>query len=78
MLGSAGKPFGPLDARATEVAAAFAQVKAPPALAPNALEVTFAPCPKLYDGRYANTPEYALVYKDYSTRPLADGPGARG
>ncbi|HUS66511.1 MAG TPA: hypothetical protein VMZ28_18365 [Kofleriaceae bacterium] len=23
-------------------------------------------------GRYANTPEYALVYKDYSTRSLAD------
>jgi len=47
------------DARRTEVAAAL---RAPStsarraALGPDSLEVTFAPCPKLYDGRYANNP----------------------
>ena len=56
VLGSSAKPFGALDARATEVAAAFATAKAPGALSPQAVEVTFAPCPKLYDGRYANNP----------------------
>src|SRR5690606_13521913 len=45
-----------LDARQTEVAAAFAQAKPAAALSPQNLEVTFAPCPKLYDGRFANNP----------------------
>ncbi|MBX3190965.1 MAG: 4Fe-4S dicluster domain-containing protein [Labilithrix sp.] len=56
VVGSAAKAFGPMDARKTEVAAAFANVKAASPLAADSLEITFAPCPKLYDGRYANNP----------------------
>lgn len=56
VIGSIGRPFGPLEARKTEVAAAFASTAAPSALGPQNLEVTFAPCPKLFDGRYANNP----------------------
>ncbi len=57
VLGPAAAPFGALDARATEVAAAFAAQKAATAaLSPQALEVTFSACPKLYDGRHANNP----------------------
>jgi Fe-S-cluster-containing dehydrogenase component/anaerobic selenocysteine-containing dehydrogenase len=56
VIGTGARAFGPLDARQTEVASAFAQAKSPAALSPQALEVTFAPCPKLYDGRYANNP----------------------
>ncbi|MBX3197685.1 MAG: 4Fe-4S dicluster domain-containing protein, partial [Labilithrix sp.] len=56
VLGPAARPFGPLDARQTEVAAALAQAKPGAALSPQNLEITFAPCPKLYDGRYANNP----------------------
>ena len=46
------RPFGPMDARKTEVAQAFAT----PAKPADGLEVTFAPCPKLLDGRHANDP----------------------
>ncbi|MBX3205365.1 MAG: 4Fe-4S dicluster domain-containing protein [Labilithrix sp.] len=56
VLGPASRPFGPLDARQTEVAAALASAKSAAALSPQSLEVTFAPCPKLFDGRYANNP----------------------
>ncbi len=56
VLGTASRAFGPLDARQTEIASAFAQAKPPAALSPQSLEVTFAPCPKLNDGRYANNP----------------------
>ncbi len=56
VLGVGATAFGPLDARKTEVAAAFASVAAATALGPDQLEVTFAPCPKLFDGRYANNP----------------------
>jgi molybdopterin-containing oxidoreductase family iron-sulfur binding subunit len=56
ILGPALRPFGPLEARETEVAAALSQAKPGAALSPQNLEVTFAPCPKLYDGRYANNP----------------------
>jgi molybdopterin-containing oxidoreductase family iron-sulfur binding subunit len=58
VLGAGAKAYGPMDARKTEVAAAFAAPAAKPAtaLGPENLEVTFAPCPKLYDGRFANNP----------------------
>ena len=59
VLGPAAKAFGPMDARKTEVAAAFTAPPAAPktaALGPENLEVTFAPCTKLFDGRYANNP----------------------
>ncbi len=56
VLGPAARAFGPIDARQTEVAAELAKAKAPAALSPQSLEVTFAPCPKLLDGRYANNP----------------------
>jgi molybdopterin-containing oxidoreductase family iron-sulfur binding subunit len=57
VLGPTSRAFGPLDARQTEIAAAFAQSKPVVALSPQNLEVTFAPCPKLFDGRYANNPQ---------------------
>jgi molybdopterin-containing oxidoreductase family iron-sulfur binding subunit len=56
IAGPAMRQYGPLEARGTEVAAALAQSKAPAALSPQSLEVTFAPCPKLFDGRFANNP----------------------
>jgi Fe-S-cluster-containing dehydrogenase component/anaerobic selenocysteine-containing dehydrogenase len=57
VLGTAAKAFGPMDARKTEVAAAFGTAAKPAAaLGPDNLEVTFAPCPKIFDGRYANNP----------------------
>jgi len=57
VLGAAAKPFPNLTPRAGEISAAFAQPKAAGALSPDNLEVTFAPCPKLLDGRYANNPQ---------------------
>jgi MoCo/4Fe-4S cofactor protein with predicted Tat translocation signal len=56
IAGPPARPFGPLDARQAEVSAAFAQAKPAAALSPQSLEVTFAPCPKIHDGRYANNP----------------------
>lgn len=56
VLGPAAKAYGPMDARKSEVAAAFAAAKAAAPLGPDNLEVTFAPDPKLFDGRYANDP----------------------
>jgi Fe-S-cluster-containing dehydrogenase component/anaerobic selenocysteine-containing dehydrogenase len=58
VLGPSAKTYGAMDARKTEVAAAFAAPAAKPAgaLGPDNLEVTFAPCPKLFDGRFANNP----------------------
>ena len=59
VAGPAAKAFGPMPARTTEIATAFSQGKGAPAaaLGPENLEVTFAPCPKLYDGRFANDPQ---------------------
>ncbi|HSO38382.1 MAG TPA: 4Fe-4S dicluster domain-containing protein [Labilithrix sp.] len=56
VLGVAAKAFGPMDARKAEVAAAFGTAKPAGALGPDNLEVTFAACPKLFDGRFANNP----------------------
>jgi molybdopterin-containing oxidoreductase family iron-sulfur binding subunit len=58
VLGPGPKAYGPMDARKAEVGAAFTAAAATPrtALGPDNLEVTFAPCPKLYDGRFANNP----------------------
>ena len=56
VAGPGQRQYGPLEARQAEVATALAQVKAPAQLSPQSLEVTFAPCPKLFDGRHANNP----------------------
>jgi molybdopterin-containing oxidoreductase family iron-sulfur binding subunit len=56
VLGPAAKPFGPMDARRTEVAAALAKVKPATPVGPANLEVSFAACPKMFDGRYGNNP----------------------
>ena len=57
VLGPAAKAFGNLDARKTEVSAAFGGApRAASALGPENLEITFAACPKIFDGRYANNP----------------------
>lgn len=56
LLGPAARAFGPLEARQTEIGAAFAQAKPAAALSPQNLEITFSPCPKLLDGRHANNP----------------------
>jgi molybdopterin-containing oxidoreductase family iron-sulfur binding subunit len=45
-----------MDARKTEVAAAFSAAKPGAALGPENLEINFAACPKLFDGRFANNP----------------------
>jgi Fe-S-cluster-containing dehydrogenase component/anaerobic selenocysteine-containing dehydrogenase len=55
--GIAQRPQGPmqgLSLRPGEIAAAIEKRKALSRLGPNALEVTFAPCPKMVDGRHAN------------------------
>jgi molybdopterin-containing oxidoreductase family iron-sulfur binding subunit len=54
LSGSMPTPFGPLAARLTEVAVAIQQAKPGKAVGAGNIEVTFAPCPKLYDGRHAN------------------------
>ncbi|HVH40701.1 MAG TPA: Fe-S-cluster-containing hydrogenase [Labilithrix sp.] len=56
ILGPALRAIGTFDPRQTEIAAAFAQAKPAAALSAQSLEVTFAPCPKLFDGRFANNP----------------------
>ena len=56
VAGPSTRPLATFDVRQTEVAAAVSGGKAPGALSPSALEVTFAACPKLLDGRYANNP----------------------
>ena len=56
-LGSAGaRAQGFLDPKKTEIASALSQSKMGKALAQDNLEVTFAPCPKIFDGRFANNP----------------------
>ncbi len=42
------------DLKASDIAAAIGKRKAPSRVSREALEVTFAPCPKMFDGRYAN------------------------
>ncbi len=56
VLGPSAKAYGAMDARKTEVAAAFSAAKSGAAIGPDNLELTFAACPKLFDGRYANNP----------------------
>ncbi len=56
VLGPSAKPFGPMDARRTEIATAFSAAKPGKGPSADALEVTFAPCPKVFDGRHANNP----------------------
>jgi Fe-S-cluster-containing dehydrogenase component/anaerobic selenocysteine-containing dehydrogenase len=55
--GIAQRPQGPiqgLSLRQGEIAAAIDKRPAMPRVGPGALEVTFAPCPKMVDGRHAN------------------------
>ncbi len=42
------------DVKAADIVAALGSRRVVPRSAPGALEVTFAPCPKMFDGRYAN------------------------
>ena len=56
VLGPAAKAFGPMDARKTEVTAAFGGARPATVLGPDNLEITFAACAKIFDGRYANNP----------------------
>ncbi|HVJ88963.1 MAG TPA: Fe-S-cluster-containing hydrogenase [Labilithrix sp.] len=56
VLGPAARAFGPLEPRQAEISTALSQAKAPAALSPQNLEITFAACPKLLDGRHANNP----------------------
>jgi Fe-S-cluster-containing dehydrogenase component/anaerobic selenocysteine-containing dehydrogenase len=42
------------DLKASQIVASIGKRKAPPRPGAGALEVTFAPCPKMLDGRYAN------------------------
>jgi molybdopterin-containing oxidoreductase family iron-sulfur binding subunit len=56
VLGPAAKPFGPMDARRTEIASALGSAAPGKSPTPDALEVTFAACPKVFDGRHGNNP----------------------
>jgi Fe-S-cluster-containing dehydrogenase component/NAD(P)-dependent dehydrogenase (short-subunit alcohol dehydrogenase family) len=56
VLGPAARPYGAMDARKTEVATALAAAKPKAALAAGNLEIAFAACPKVFDGRFANNP----------------------
>ncbi len=62
VLGPGPKAFGPMNVRHAEIASAMSLVSSmtrgaqSSPLDPDNLEVTFAACPKLYDGRYANNP----------------------
>jgi molybdopterin-containing oxidoreductase family iron-sulfur binding subunit len=56
IIGPSASAYGPMGARKTEVATAITSAKAPAAVSADNLEITFAPCPKLLDGRYANNP----------------------
>jgi Fe-S-cluster-containing dehydrogenase component/anaerobic selenocysteine-containing dehydrogenase len=48
------QPFQGVSLRQGDVAAAIAKRPAAARIQPGAFEVTFAPCPKMFDGRYAN------------------------
>jgi molybdopterin-containing oxidoreductase family iron-sulfur binding subunit len=56
VLGVGLRPIGTFEPRQGEIAASFASAKPAAALSPQSLEVTFAPCSKLLDGRFANNP----------------------
>jgi Fe-S-cluster-containing dehydrogenase component len=56
VLSGAAVPLGTLAARSTEVAEAIGKVAMPPPVGPQNLEITFEPCPKVFDGRHANNP----------------------
>jgi len=56
VLGPSAKAYGAMDARKTEVAAAFSGAKPAAPVSPDNLELNFAACPKLFDGRFANNP----------------------
>ncbi len=53
ILQRAPAPIAPPPLRASDIAAAIDQRRLSP-LGPGSLEVTFAPCPKMVDGRHAN------------------------
>ena len=55
--GISQRPQGPMAEpmlRSSEISAAMDKRRAPASVGPSALEVTFAPCPKMFDGRHAN------------------------
>ncbi|MDP9034276.1 MAG: Fe-S-cluster-containing hydrogenase [Myxococcota bacterium] len=56
ILQRAAAPTAPPPVRAKDIAAAIDQRRLPPRAGPASLEVTFAPCPKMEDGRHANNP----------------------
>ncbi|MFO0666165.1 MAG: Fe-S-cluster-containing hydrogenase [Polyangiaceae bacterium] len=64
------RPFGGLPARYADIAAGFAKAKAAPA---DGIEVTFAPCGKLFDGRYANN-SWLLELPDAGGKVCWDNP----
>ena len=51
-----GRALGSLATRTGEIGTALAASKPGLALSAQNLEVTFAPCPKIFDGRYTNNP----------------------
>ncbi|MDP9148502.1 MAG: Fe-S-cluster-containing hydrogenase [Myxococcota bacterium] len=56
ILQRAPAPTAPPPMRTKDIAAAIDQRRLPPRAGPGSLEVTFAPCPKMEDGRHANNP----------------------
>jgi molybdopterin-containing oxidoreductase family iron-sulfur binding subunit len=65
--GSTARPFVTMPTRAGDIAGAFKASPAPKALGPDNYEITFAPDPKLFDGRHANNP-WLLEMPDLMTK----------
>src|SRR5262249_1339062 len=67
IAGAAPRPFGALTVRPAETGAAFPNNPPARPLGARNLEVTFAPDPKLFDGRHGNNP-WLLELPDGMTR----------
>ena len=64
---SGNRSLGPMEVVGGAVVTAFSKSQASKPLAPDNLEIEFAPDPKLFDGRYANNP-WLLELPDFMTK----------
>jgi molybdopterin-containing oxidoreductase family iron-sulfur binding subunit len=71
VAGAVPRPWGAMSSRTAEVAAAMGQAKKPGVVSATNLEVTFSPCPKLFDGRHGNNP-WLLELPNHLTKVVWD------